>query len=137
MEDIDKYIGIVHRFGQSDFNGCDCFGLCKLFYREHCWPQKFDDGKPYPSPDNYSEPSQWHRLYKYLLCNFKQVNAEELRFGDFVVFQIEGSIHCGIYLEYGKLLSMQVPSVDGESTSTIYHRAVWLKFFKYGFRRKE
>ena len=47
MEDISKFIGIKHGYAGNDFDKCDCFGLVQLFYKEHGWPQKFDDGKPY------------------------------------------------------------------------------------------
>lgn len=46
MEDINKYVGIPHYFNQDSFDGCDCIGLCRLFYKEHGWKQDFKDGKP-------------------------------------------------------------------------------------------
>ncbi len=136
MEDISKFIGITHGYGGADFDKCDCFGLVQLFYKEHGWPQKFDDGQPYPEEYEYAQPKFWRRLYEYMLRNFTQVGYDELSFGDVVVFEINRCIHLGIYLEYGKLLAMEVPTVDGETTSTIYHRNMWTKCFKYGFRRK-
>lgn len=135
MEDIGKFIGITHGYGGADFDKCDCFGLVQLFYKEHGWPQTFDDGQPYPKEDEYAKPKYWRRLYEYLLQNFTQVDYKALSFGDVVVFEINGCIHLGIYLEYGKLLAMEVPTVEGESTSTIYHRNMWTQCFKYGFRR--
>ncbi|BAL85091.1 hypothetical protein SELR_pSRC300180 (plasmid) [Selenomonas ruminantium subsp. lactilytica TAM6421] len=137
MEDIGKYIGITHKYAGADFDKCDCFGLVQLFYKEHGWSQSFDDGKPYPTEDEYAQPKYWRRLYEYLLRNFTEVDYKDLSFGDVVVFEINGCIHLGIYLEYGKLLAMEVPAVEGESKSTIYHRGMWTQCFKYGFRRND
>lgn len=136
MEDVSKFIGIKHEYAGNTFDSCDCFGLVQLFYREHGWPQTFEDGKDYPQEHEYAFPKFWRRLYEYLLKNFTRVSREELSFGDVVVFEINRCIHMGIYLEYGKLLAMEVPTVAGESESTIYHRNMWQPCFKYGFRRK-
>lgn len=136
MENINKYIGIPHYFGESSFDKCDCIGLCRLFYREHGWKDTFDDGKPV-TKEHFSDVGVWRRLYKYCLTKMDRVEYDELDFGDFVIFQIEGDLHTGIYLGYGDLLSMQVPTVYGETISTIYHRAWWTPFYKYSFRRRD
>lgn len=136
MENINKYIGIPHYFGESSFNKCDCIGLCRLFYREHGWKDTFDDGKPVKK-EHFSDVGVWRRLYKYCLTKMDRVEYDELDFGDFVIFQIEGDLHTGIYLGYGDLLSMQVPTVYGETISTVYHRSWWTPFFKYSFRRRD
>ena len=137
MEDIGKFIGIKHGFAGNDFDKCDCFGLVQLFYKEHGWPQTFNDGKPYPSEDEYAQPKFWRRLYEYLLRHFDEVDYKSLSYGDVVVFKINGCIHLGIYLEYGKVLAMEVPTIEGKSTSTIYHRHIWTQCFEHGFRRKK
>lgn len=138
MEDINKYVGIPHYFGESSFDGCDCIGLVRLFYREHGWPQTFTDGKPEEvTKENFAEPRMWRRLYEYLLKNFQRVDYDDLRFGDVVVMKFDKDEHLGIYLEYGKVLGMEVPTVYGKSESTIYTRAWWTPSFKYGFRRLE
>ena len=137
MEDISKYIGIKHKYAGNTFDGCDCFGLVQLFYKEHGWPQKFEDGEPYPEEYEYARPKFWRRLYEYLFANFTKVDMGKLAFGDVVVFKVNGCIHMGIYLEYGKMLAMEVPTIEGESESTIYHRPVWSQCFKCGFRRRK
>jgi len=34
MINFGKYIGIKYKYHGSDFSGCDCFGLCRLIFRE-------------------------------------------------------------------------------------------------------
>lgn len=136
MENVNKYIGIPHYFGESSFYKCDCIGLCRLFYREHGWKDTFDDDKPV-TEEHFSDVGVWRRLYKYCLTHMDKVEYDELDFGDFVIFQIDGDLHTGIYLSYGDLLSMQVPTVYGKSTSTIYHREWWTPFYKHSFRRRD
>ena len=121
--DINKFVGIPHYFGESSFGKCDCLGLCRLFYREHGYKERKSFGA-------------WRRLYTYLLTHMDRVSHETLQYGDLVVFQIEGEVHLGIYLSYGKLLTMQIPVKFGKTTSTIYHRDWWSRYFKYAFRRR-
>lgn len=137
MEDISKFIGIDYNLNHSSFKECDCVGLCRLFYKEHGWKDTFWDGGEAITEDNYSKLPTWRRLYKYCLTHMDKVEYENLSFGDFVIFKIDGDLHTGIYLEYGKLLSMQIPTIHGESISTIYHRNWWTPFYKYSFRRRD
>lgn len=133
MENIDKYIGIIHEFNGDTFDGCDCIGLCRLFYKEHGWAQTFTDGKPVTHDWESDDPL---RLARYLQENFRITrNADELQFGDVMLFDVNGDAHLGICLEYGDILAMQVPVVEGKSTSTIYHRYFWKQGFKAGFIR--
>ena len=137
MESLNRYVGIPHYFGESSFQKCDCIGLCRLFYREHGWKDTFWDNGKDITKGNFSSMSTWNRLYRYCLKNMIQISYDKLSFGDFVIFKIDGDLHTGIYVGYGNLLSMQIPTVYGESESTIYHRKWWTRFFKYAFRRKD
>lgn len=136
-EDISRYVGIKHYFGESSFEKCDCFGLVKLFYREHGWPQTFTDDNPEPVTEaNYAQPRMWRRLYKYMLTHFERVDYADLQFGDVVIMQVNLCMHMGIYVGYGKVLGMEIPTVYGQSESTLYTRPWWTRVFKYAFRRK-
>lgn len=100
-EDISRYVGIKHYFGESSFEKCDCFGLVKLFYREHGWPQTFTDDNPEPVTEaNYAQPRMWRRLYKYMLTHFERVTYDDLQFGDVVIMQVNLCMHMGIYVGY-------------------------------------
>lgn len=133
MEDISKFIGIPWRFGGDSFSGCDCVGLVRLFYREHSWSNDFTDGKPVTE---YHSFGVWRRLYSYCAKHMQKVDFSDLKYGDFVIFAIDGDIHTGVYIGYGKLLAMQVPTVEDFSKSTIYHKSWWKPYFRYAFRRK-
>jgi cell wall-associated NlpC family hydrolase len=134
MENINKYIGIKHKFNGDTFDGADCIGLCRLFYREHGWPETFTDGRIIEHDWESKEPL---RLLLYLRKYFDEnKDISKLRFGDIVLFNIGGDSHLGIYLEYGKVLAMQAPVQEGKTTSTIYPRSLWQHSFKAGFRRR-
>lgn len=135
MEDVGQYIGIPHYFNQSTFEGCDCLGLCRLFYSQHKWEQTFDDGKPITK--DWQKKDGAIRLFRYFKKHFKETtDINELTFGDIVVFKVNGDYHFGIFLEYGKVLAMEVPVVYGKSTSSIFHKRFWLAGFVYGFKRE-
>lgn len=132
LEDINKYIGIKHIFNGDTFHGCDCIGLCRLFYYEHGWKQGFTDGAEVTTDWQKRDKG---RLFKYLKRNFKEVNTDKLSFGDIVLFKINGDYHLGIYLEYGRVLSMQAPYIEGKTISTIYREDFWKPYFVRGYRR--
>ena len=133
-KNVDKYVGIVHEFGKSSFLECDCIGLCKLFYRTHGWRQTFSDKKPITK--DWQNKEGVMRLFRYFKKNFKQTPyADDLDFGDVVLFKINGDFHFGIYVDAGKVLAMEVPVVYGKSQCTLYHRRLWIKGFCYGYKR--
>lgn len=132
--DTNRFVGIPHYFGESSFDKCDCLGLCRLFYREHGYGEHINDNEPIIEGKSFSA---WRRLYSYLLTHMDKVSHETLQYGDLIIFEIEGEVHLGVYLSYGKLLAMQVPVQFGKTTSTIYHRDWWKRYFKYAFRRRK
>ena len=135
MEDINKYVGIPHYFNQDSFDGCDCIGLCRLFYKEHGWKQDFKDGKPITK--DWQKTDGAIRLFRYFKQNFKETkNLNELSFGDIRLFDVAGDYHFGISLEYGKVLGLEVPVRYGKSISTVYHKKLWINGFVSGFKRK-
>ena len=131
---IEKFIGIRHKFNGRSFDGADCIGLCHLFYTEHNYSQVWNDGKPITE--------NWHneklRLLRFLRKNFTPTdNINDLQYGDIVLFDIDGDVHLGIYLRYGKILAMQVPVCEGVSESTIYSKLFWQPYFYKGFLREK
>lgn len=130
---INKFVGLKHKFNGRDYDGVDCIGLCQIFYREHGYKQTWDDGEPIP-PDWQKYK---YRLLLYLRKHFaKAQTVGELEYGDVLLFNVDGDYHLGIYLEYGRILAMQVPCLEGVSQSTIYPRPWWEPFFVCGFKRR-
>ena len=134
MFDSDKYIGIVHHFNKSSFNGCDCIGLVRLFYREHGWSEDFwDNGVPI-TKKNFNSSDTWKRLIKYLNSHFKSTkDPNVLTEGSIILFVVNGDMHIGIYTGHGMCLSMAVPVKEGISTATLYHKRAWILAFKRGY----
>lgn len=140
MEDIHKYIGIPFKFARYDFNGCDCIGLIRLWFQDHQWKPEIYDGKPFSRTWYKREP---YRMIRWFMRHFNLIrNINDLKFGDIVYFHINGEGHCGIYLNYGKLLTtfphcQQWDNSNLPDQSMIIHRFVWGKIFRAGFRRKD
>lgn len=134
MENLSKYIGIVHRFGMADFDSCDCAGLCTLFYKEE-FGFIIDDGKPIGTYDEYQ--SHHSRMLRYLLKTMDKVQSvDNLEYGDIIVTKVYGEHHVAVYLEYGRVLTMQIPCVEGSTRSCIYKENQWKPYFVMGFRRR-
>lgn len=136
MFESDKYIGIKHITNGDSFDGCDCLGLIRLFYREHGWSEDFwDNGEPV-TVETIHDKDNWTRLFRYLNKNMKRViNPENLEYGDVVVFDVDGDLHLGIYIQDGLVLAMSVPVAEGKTKSVLYHRRMWSHAYKRGYRR--
>ena len=135
MNDND-YIGIPYKRLCDTHEHCDCVGLVRLYYKEHGWKEDFYDGKAI-LPEQ-TRISQMVRVLRYLRKNFIETkNPDELEHGDIMFFIINGDGHLGIMLDYGDILSTQVPCIEGKALSTVYHRRWWKPFFKRGFKRRK
>lgn len=132
---LNKFIGIKHYFGESSFTKCDCAGLARLFYKEHNYGIDLTDGKPLDEAEYKHQP---YRMLRYLLKSLDKVRSiDELKYGDIVVVRIMEELHIGIYTEYQRLLTMEVPVVIGHTQSCIYKGYQWMSYFICGFRRKQ
>lgn len=137
MLDTEAYIGIPHVFLGDTHEGCDCFGLARLYYREHKWSQDFTDNGGEVTKENYNTSSVWRRILRYLKENFDEVKSiNELKEGATVLFLIDGDYHIGIYVGDDYMLAMEVPVRYGKSRSMLYHKRYWKLAFKRGFNRK-
>lgn len=135
MEDLNKFIGIVHEYGRSDKDACDCAGLCTLFYKE-IFGYVIDDGLPIGTVETSKKKPL--RMLRYLLANFEKVeDVNDLTFGDIVLTKVMNEHHVAVYLRYNKILTQEIPVIYGVTKSCVYRGIQWLPYFVMGFRRKE
>lgn len=133
MENISKYVGIPHYFGEHSFEKADCIGLMRLFYHEHGWIE-LDDGLPIEKNWHDTAPS---RIIRFFNKHFdKTRDPHDLKYGDIIIVRVNGDLHFLLYIGYGKALGMQVPCVEGVTMSTIYTRRWWQPYFIRGYKRK-
>lgn len=134
---INNYIGIPYHFNEATHDGADCLGLVRLYYKEHNYLPTFYDDYVI-TKENYNSSETWKHLFKYLNENMDKVeDINELKEGDIVLFSIYGDIHFGIIAdEYGRLLAGQIPSIEGETQSTLYRKSWWEKFYRAAYKRK-
>ena len=103
-QDLTKFVGIPFKFLGVDYDGLDCIGLCQLFYKEHGYDIEFRDGKPITKDWYEKEPK---RLLYWLCHNYNRVKFPiDLEYGDIILFEINGEGHTGIYVGYGKVLTI-------------------------------
>ena len=100
---IDKYLGIPYKYRGRDFNGVDCYGLWKLYYKETL-------GITLPEYLGYNE--DWYREGRTVLSDkidefsklFKEVDNPNRN--DIFIFKLNSRVenHCGVYLGSGKFI---------------------------------
>ncbi len=127
-QNIERFIGLPYKFLGTDFNGVDCIGLCQLFLNEHHIPVIIRDGRPITKDWYLKEP---YRLARWLFKNFDKIdNIDDLRYGDIVLFEINGESHTGIYIDDYKVLTI----LEVFKSSMIMHLKRQNMFYQCGFR---
>ena len=127
-QNIERFIGLPYKFLGTDFTGVDCIGLCQLFFFEHNLPIVIRDGRPITKDWYLTEP---YRLARWLFKNFDKVESiDDLRYGDIVLFEINGESHTGIYIDDYKVLTI----LEIFKKSMIMHLKRQNMFYQCGFR---
>lgn len=130
-QDLSKFVGLPYKFLGVNFTGVDCIGLCQLFFNEHGYPIEIRDGRPITKDWYLTEP---YRLARWLVKNFDKIeNIEDLKYGDIVLFEINGESHTGIYIGNGKALTI----LEVFKKSMIMHLKKRNIFYQCGFRIRE
>lgn len=130
-QDLCKFVGIPFEFLGTTFNGVDCIGLCQLFLNQHGYDIEFRDGREINKDWYETEPL---RLVIWLNRNFIKVKEiNNLKYGDILLFEINGESHTGIYIDNMKILTI----LETFKKSMIIHLKKQNVFYKCGFRIKE
>ena len=132
----EEYIGLPYKFNGSDENGVDCLGLVRMFYRKHGWID-IDDGLPIDK-DTWMKQAP-RRIMRFFGKHFdKAREPKDMRPSAVCIMLINGEIHFGIYLGYGRMLQTQLTTEGYEdSYTTIYRRDFWEPWFKIAFNRRD
>ena len=89
-----SYIGIPYMFQRASFNGCDCWGLVRLFFSRELEISLPDFGISENTPNQIEEK---------VLCelnNFDEVPLDRARPYDLLLFNVAGQpIHIGMALD--------------------------------------
>ena len=137
MEDITKYLGFKYGFNRKK-NQYHCVDICRMWYKDHGYKHCFDDGKADPVSCEDFHKNHQLRVLRYLLKHFDKVrNIDDLQHGDVVVFNIDGDLHTGIYLENDNILAMQVPCITDSSLSAVFKPSYWKPVFFCGFHQNK
>lgn len=76
-------------------------------------------------------------MLRYLLKHFDKVrDIDKLQHGDVIVFNVDGDLHTGVYLQNGQILAMQVPCIENVSLSAVFKRSYWQPLFYCGFHQE-
>jgi cell wall-associated NlpC family hydrolase len=104
MSSLNKYVGIPFLNMGRDFDGCDCWGLVRLFYLHEM-------NKELPLLDFYTNANDAKEIfpivdiYKPLIGGEKQ---EIPKYGDIVVMKYFGlPCHVGVYVDNNKVLHVK------------------------------
>lgn len=98
MRALNKYIGIPYKFGGRDFDGIDCYGLVKLFYKE-------EHGIDLPDwATDVLDLKVRHGEFVDAITSGDFTEREVPEDGDFVVcFRTKAAYHMGLYYGRGVL----------------------------------
>lgn len=135
MADLHKYIGLKYIFdSENSIDTVNCLTLIKRFYKDNGFKETFDDGKPYP---HYAYEGYKNRLLLYLIFHFdKEDNIDKLEYGDIVLLKTNHDINIGVYVDNGQVLTIEIPTIQGESKSVIYDKEFWKPLVKTYFKRR-
>lgn len=93
-----KYIGIPYRDHGDHYDGCDCYGICKLVYKDQRNIELPDYGFLYASSGNTVEAADTIKSAHESGNNWTAVDGELEPF-DILLFEVMGFIsHVGVYI---------------------------------------
>jgi cell wall-associated NlpC family hydrolase len=123
LKDISSYIGIPFCEHGRDKEGCDCWGLFRIFYREQFGIYLPSYESEYKTLDDKETLSRLIKNGKEL--NWKPIRVGEEKFGDGILFRIMGyPMHVGVIVKKGWFLHILKGT---DSVLEYYSSPVWNK----------
>ena len=116
--DVKKYIGIPYVTGGEDFNGVDCYTICRLFSKNELHKELPDHSKLYSdasiTTDAQGAFEQWDKA-----LSSQWTEVEEPEIGDVIIFNFYGApTHCGLYI--GNNTCLHASEGMGSHTAKLY-----------------
>lgn len=114
---INKIVGTQYINRGYDYDGCDCWGLCYLYYRDV-------EGAIPKLTDSYINHDEFSIAFASQLSEWDEIEQPEEGACVFVCFNGEVPTHCGIMLDKGRVLhSFGDPRTDrGQVTVWKFHQ---------------
>ena len=95
---IRNYLGIPYKTGGEDFDGVDCYTICRLFSKNELGVELPDHSQLYSDASITSDAQQAFETWEDTLAS-SWIEVTEPQVGDVVIFNFHGApTHCGLYL---------------------------------------
>ena len=108
MMDLKEFIGLPFETWGRTYDGCDCWGLVHLFYRDHLGidiPDYIETGF---TDYNKNERELVSSVIDAGKNTWKSVQLNETQYGDVIIFALMGyPVHVGIALNNKDMLHTQ------------------------------
>ncbi len=129
---VSKIVGTKYINRGYDFDGCDCFGLCYLYYRE---VEDLNVGLT----KEYLNFSDFKIAFNAQLSGWKKIERPENDCCVFVCFSGDIPMHCGIMLDKTRVLHAYGNPSTNEGQAAIWKINVMKRFLeqRYGECRME
>ena len=120
--DVKKYIGIPYVTGGEDFNGVDCYTICRLFSKNELHKELPDHSKLYRDGSVTKQAQdaieqafdEWEKS-----LSSEWIEVDEPDIGDIIIFNFYGApTHCAIYI--GNNTCLHACEGMGSHTAQLY-----------------
>jgi len=103
--DFSRFIGIPFTPKGAAFEGCDCWGLCRLVLREEFGVEVADLAVDYPDLDDYRALERSAMAEQQRPVIWQPIEFPDIEPGDLLLLRLAGHpVHCGIYIGGNRML---------------------------------
>lgn len=110
--DTRKYLTIPYVFHGRSFEGCDCYGILYLYFREELGIEIDDFAGAVPQYDDYLKSNV---MLENACLEWEEIPIGEVRKNDAVIIdsRTNGPIHCGVMISDTEILQTSSRSGPG------------------------